>query len=163
MIKVLRSGFLTFYKYKFKCSFGKNGLTKNKREGDRKTPMGNFKIIKCYYRSDRIKKPKTKMRCIQITKKMGWCDDFRSKKYNTLIKLPSKLHHEKLYRKDRLYDILVVINYNTKPVITGLGSAIFLHVAKKNYNSTKGCIALKREDLIILLKKIDKFTKIKIG
>ena len=94
---------------------------------------------------------------------MGWCDDVNSKYYNKQIKINDKISHEKLYRKDSLYDILVVLNYNLNPIIRGKGSAIFLHVAKKNYSKTQGCIALKRNELLNLVSKIKKNTQIKIG
>jgi L,D-peptidoglycan transpeptidase YkuD (ErfK/YbiS/YcfS/YnhG family) len=94
---------------------------------------------------------------------MGWCDDPNSIHYNKQIKLPSKFSHEKLYRKDNLYDLFLVLNYNTNPVIKNKGSAIFLHITKDSYKKTKGCIALKKEDLIQLVSKIRKNTKIKIN
>jgi L,D-peptidoglycan transpeptidase YkuD (ErfK/YbiS/YcfS/YnhG family) len=96
-------------------------------------------------------------------KNMGWCDDVNSKYYNKQIKINKKINHEKLYRKDNVYDILVVTNYNLNPIIKGKGSAIFLHVAKKNYKKTQGCIALKRKELLNLLSQIKKNTQIKIG
>jgi L,D-peptidoglycan transpeptidase YkuD (ErfK/YbiS/YcfS/YnhG family) len=94
---------------------------------------------------------------------MGWCDDSKSRFYNQQIKLPTKSGHEKLYRNDNLYDLIVVLNYNIDPIIKNKGSAIFLHIAKKSYQKTKGCIALKREHLIEIISKINKNTKIKIG
>jgi len=163
MIKVLRSGFLTFYKSKFKCSFGKNGFTKIKREGDLKTPLGYFKITKCYYRPDRIKKPITKIRCIKIVKNMGWCDDPSSPKYNKLIRLPYNYHYEKLFKKNHTYDLILVLNYNVNPVKKYYGSAIFIHIAKRNFKPTLGCIALQKEDLITVLKKIRYETIVKIS
>ena len=99
---------------------------------------------------------------IFITKKIGWCDDLKSKYYNKQIKLPSELSHERLYRKDNIYDIVCIINYNINPTIEGKGSAIFLHIAKKKYQRTKGCIALKKKHLMKLLALIKKNTKIKI-
>jgi L,D-peptidoglycan transpeptidase YkuD (ErfK/YbiS/YcfS/YnhG family) len=93
---------------------------------------------------------------------MAWCDDPKSKFYNKQIKLPSRYSYEKLYRKDRIYDIIISLDYNTNPIIKNKGSAIFLHVAKKNYKPTAGCIALKKEDLIHLLSVIKKGNKIKI-
>jgi len=162
MIKVSRSGFLTLNRVKYKCSFGKNGFTKNKYEGDLKTPIGVFKFLDCYYRSDRTLKPITKLPCIKIKKNMGWCDDPRSKHYNKLIKLPFKHRYEKLMRKDHLYDILITINYNTNPIKKNLGSAIFIHVANSEYKPTKGCIGLKKKDLLLLLKEIDNNTKIRL-
>ena len=94
---------------------------------------------------------------------MGWCDDPKSNFYNQQIKLPSKFGHEKLYRNDRIYDLLVVLNYNTKPIRKNKGSAIFIHIAQKNYKPTAGCIALKKIDLIKLLQMINKNTKINIS
>jgi L,D-peptidoglycan transpeptidase YkuD (ErfK/YbiS/YcfS/YnhG family) len=94
---------------------------------------------------------------------MGWCDDVSSKRYNKQIKINKSISHEKLYRKDNIYDVIVVLNYNLNPIINGKGSAIFLHVAKKNYNKTQGCIALKKNELLYLLSKIKKNTQIKIG
>jgi L,D-peptidoglycan transpeptidase YkuD (ErfK/YbiS/YcfS/YnhG family) len=94
---------------------------------------------------------------------MGWCDDVSSNYYNKQIKISKKIGHEKLHRKDNLYDIIVVLNYNLNPIIKGKGSAIFLHVAKKNYNKTQGCIALKKNELLSLISKIKKNTQIRIG
>ena len=93
---------------------------------------------------------------------MIWCDDSNSRFYNTQSNLPKEFSYEKLYRKDNIYDILVVINYNINPVKKNKGSAIFLHVAKRNYKPTKGCIALKKSDLLFILKNITRKTKIKI-
>jgi len=162
MIKISRLGFLTLNKKKYKCSFGKNGFTRNKREGDLKTPIGIFKILDCYYRQDRILKPVTSLNCIKIKKNMGWCDDPKSKLYNQLVKLPFKYSYEKLARKDNCYDILVVINYNMQPAKKNLGSAIFIHIAHSNYKPTKGCIALKKDDLLLLLKDVKNNAQIKI-
>tara|TARA_B100001769_G_C22067321_1_gene574293 strand:+ start:680 stop:1174 length:495 start_codon:yes stop_codon:yes gene_type:complete len=153
---------LKFDDFYFKCSIGKKGLTKKKIEGDKKTPIGTFSLGNLYYRPDRNLKPLTKLRCIKITKVMGWCDDIKSKKkYNKLINVSQKVRHEKLYRKDHKYDLMIVINYNNKKTKIGKGSAIFLHLTK-NYRPTAGCIALKKKDFLILSKLINKKTKIKI-
>ncbi len=93
---------------------------------------------------------------------MGWCDDPQSKKYNKLISLPFSHRYEKLYRKENIYDIILVLNYNMNPVVKGKGSAIFIHVAKKNYKKTEGCVALKKIDLLKILKQLKKNTKVKI-
>ncbi len=93
---------------------------------------------------------------------MGWCDDTRSKDYNKLVKLPSTYNYETLYKKENTYDIVVVLNYNMNPVIKNKGSAIFIHVARKNYKKTEGCIALKKIDLLKILREIKKNTKVKI-
>ena len=147
----------------FKCCIGKNGVTKRKREGDYKTPLGIFGIGKLFFREDRIKKPKTYLKTIKIKQNMGWCDDIRyPKKYNRLINIRDKIKHEKLKRNDHKYDLLIPINYNIKSPVTGMGSCIFIHLTK-NYKPTAGCIALKKNDFLIMLKLIKKNSKIKIS
>ena len=148
--------------FKFKCCIGKNGSTKFKKEGDLKTPRGTFKIEHLYFRKDRLEKPITKLKCIEIKNTLGWCDDVKSKKYNKLIKINNNFSHEKLFRQDHKYDLLIPIKYNFDKIIPGKGSCIFLHLTK-NYSPTAGCIALKRKDFLILLKLINKKTKIKIS
>ena len=162
MIIVKKSGYLKYKKMEFPCALGKGGVKKKTKEGDNITPKGTFKIIRIYYRPDKIKKFKTLVKKIKIKKNMGWCDDPTSHFYNKQIKLPTNLRHEKLYRNDNLYDLIVVLNYNTDPIIKNKGSAIFLHIAKKNLNKTRGCVAIKKENLIYLLSKIKKNTQIKI-
>jgi L,D-peptidoglycan transpeptidase YkuD (ErfK/YbiS/YcfS/YnhG family) len=162
MIVVRKNGYLEYKNLKFRCALGKAGIDKKIKEGDNITPKGTYKILSIYYRQDRIKKIKCPIKKIKITKKTGWCDDLKSEYYNKQIKLPSKLSHETLYRKDNIYDIVCVINYNINPIVKGKGSAIFLHITKKKYQRTKGCIALKKNHLIKLLALIKKNTKIKI-
>ena len=162
MIIVNKSRVLKYKNLKFKCALGKAGIGKKREEGDNITPKGSYKLLKLFYRSDRIPNFKTVLKKKRINKKMGWCDDVNNKNYNKLIKLPSSFSHEKLFRKDNIYDLIIPINYNTKKIVKGKGSAIFLHVAKKNYEPTRGCIALKKKDLILLLKNIDN-KKIKIN
>ena len=153
---------LIFDDFKFRCSIGQKGFAKKKIEGDKKTPVGFFSIGNLYFRNDKEKKPFTKLKCIKIKKNMGWCDDTHNKNYNKLIKISNKIKHEKLYRKDDKYNFLIPIFYNTKKIVPGKGSAIFIHLTK-NYKSTLGCIALKKSDFLILLKLIKKNTKIKIA
>jgi L,D-peptidoglycan transpeptidase YkuD (ErfK/YbiS/YcfS/YnhG family) len=140
---------------------GKAGIKKKTKEGDNVTPIGTYKAVKVFYRPDKINIIKTNLKKIKIKKSMGWCDDPNSNFYNQQIKLPSICGHEKLYRKDGIYDIIIVLNYNMNPTINGKGSAIFIHVTK-NYKPTKGCIALKKIDLIKILNLVKKNTKIKI-
>jgi L,D-peptidoglycan transpeptidase YkuD (ErfK/YbiS/YcfS/YnhG family) len=163
MIIVKKSGYLKYENLKFRCALGKAGVKKKTIEGDNITPRGIFKIIKLYYRPDKIKIIKTSIKKIKIRKNMGWCDDPKSRFYNQQIKLPTKYGHEKLYRSDNLYDLIVVLNYNINPIIKNKGSAIFLHIAKNSYQKTKGCIGLKKEHLIKIISKIKKNTKIKIN
>ena len=162
MIIVNKSGVLKYKNLKFKYALGEAGIGKKKKEGDNITPKGSYRLLKLFYRSDRIPNFKTVLKKKKINKKMGWCDDVNNKNYNKLINLPSSFSHEKLFRKDNIYDLIIPINYNTKKIVKGKGSAIFLHVAKKNYEPTRGCIALKKKDLILLLKSIDN-KKIKIN
>ena len=146
----------------FKCSVGKNGIIKNKIEGDKKTPKGIFKIEHLYYRKDRIKKPETSLKCLEIKKDMGWCDDVRfPNKYNKLIKINKNIRYEKLFRRDRKYDFLIPIKYNTKKPKVPKGSAIFIHLTN-DFKPTLGCIALEKKDFLILVKLINKKTKIKL-
>ena len=159
---LIKKKYLIFNNYRIKCALGKRGIGRKKREGDFITPVGQFKIEYILYREDRIKRLNTDFKQLIITKKMGWCDDPESKKYNKIIKLPFNYNFEKLYRKDNIYDVILVLNYNMNPIRKNKGSAIFIHVAKKNYKKTRGCVAIKKTELLKILKKIKKNTKIKI-
>ena len=146
--------------FSFKCTVGKLGLTKKKIEGDQKTPKGIFNIENLYYRKDRVNKPETKLKTISIKETMGWCNDAKNKKnYNRLIKVNKKIKHEKLFRNDNKYNFLIPIKYNFKERILGKGSCIFIHLTQ-NYKPTAGCIALKEKDFLILLRIINKKSKI---
>ena len=160
-IVVKNNNTLLYDEFKFKCALGKKGSTSKKIEGDKKTPKGEYDLGPVYFRKDKIPKIETKLKTIKIKKIMGWCDDVRSKHYNKLIKITKKIKHERLFLKKRDYDILIPINYNSKNIKKNKGSAIFIHLTK-NYKKTLGCVALKKKDMIILLKLINKKTKIKI-
>jgi len=162
MIIINKSGYLKHKNLRFRCALGKSGVKKKIKEGDNVTPKGTYKIVDIYYRKDRVKNISSKFKLIKITKKMGWCDDPSSKNYNQLIKLPTKYGHEKLYRKDNIYDLIIIINYNMNPTVKNKGSAIFIHLTNKFYKKTKGCIALKKNNLIKLIENISESTKIKI-
>ena len=161
LIKLKNKDTLQLDDFIFKCSIGKNGIKTKKKEGDKCTPRGLFSFGKLYYRADRVKKPKSHFQTRIIKKDMGWCDDVNSKFYNKEIKINKKIKHEKLFRKDNLYDYFLVINYNTKEIKSPNGSAIFLHLTN-NYKKTLGCIALKKNDLLIILKLVTKNSKIRI-
>ena len=149
-------------RFKFKCCVGKKGLTKYKKEGDKKTPKGKFQIEHLYFRKDRLEKPLTSLKCIKIKKNMGWCNDVKSPKmYNKLFKIEKKIKHEKLNRRDYKYDLMIPIKYNFISPIVGKGSCIFIHLTK-NYKPTAGCIGLIKKDFLVMLKLINKNTKIKI-
>tara|TARA_B110000027_G_scaffold124187_1_gene140586 strand:- start:48 stop:539 length:492 start_codon:yes stop_codon:yes gene_type:complete len=148
--------------FNLKCCIGKKGFNSKKIEGDYTTPKGLYNIEKLYFREDRVGKISCRIKKKIITKHLGWCDDPNHERYNREI-LVSKMvsNKESFYRKDHKYDYLITINHNSKR-IPHKGSAIFIHLTN-NYKPTAGCIALKKKDFEIILKLIDKKTKIKIG
>ena len=158
----INKNYLSYDKYKVKCALGKRGIGTKKVEGDKITPIGRYNIKFLLYRKDRIKKIETKLKKIIIKKNMGWCDDSSSRNYNKLIRLPAKYNHEKLYKNDNSYDIILVLNFNMYPIKKNKGSAIFIHVAKKNYAKTEGCVAIKKVHLIKIIKELKVNTKVKI-
>jgi len=159
---LINKKYLTYKNYKLKCALGKRGIGYKKKEGDLITPVGKYKIKYILYRKDRIKKIYTKIRTIVIKKNMAWCNDPESKDYNKLIKLPSDFSFEKLYKKENIYDIVLVLDYNMNPIIKNKGSAIFIHVAKKNFKKTEGCIALRKIHLLKIINLLESNTKVKI-
>ena len=160
---IIKNNYLLFNDYRIKCALGKRGIGNNKKEGDFITPRGIFKIKFILYRKDRIKNLNTILKKIKIKKKMGWCDDVSSDEYNKLITLPSKYKYEKLFRKDNVYDIILVLDYNMRPIRKFKGSAIFIHIAKQKFTKTEGCIAIKKNELKKIEKKINHNTRIKIS
>tara|TARA_Y100000590_G_scaffold285403_1_gene321201 strand:- start:1729 stop:2220 length:492 start_codon:yes stop_codon:yes gene_type:complete len=160
---IIKKHHLLYKGYKLKCSIGKSGSTYLKREGDLATPKGIFKLGLLYYRKDRIKLRKCKIEKRSIKRNMGWCNDSQSKKYNREIIFPFKYRAEKLYRKDRIYDIFINIKYNYAPTKKKRGSAIFLHLTDSKYKPTSGCVALSKKDFLKILPLINKKTKILIS
>ena len=154
---------LSIGSYNVKCAVGKRGIKNKKKEGDLVTPKGIFKIKSILYRKDRISNLKTRIKKVIIRKNMGWCDDPKSKQYNKLIKFPFGYSAEKLYKKDNIYDIVIVLNFNFTPIRKNKGSAIFIHIAKKKFKSTAGCIAVKKKDIKNIIKVINKKTIVKIN
>ena len=153
---------LIYKNYKAKCAIGKRGIGYKKKEGDLITPVGKYKIKFILYRKDRVKKIQSKIKKIEIKKNIGWCNDPLSKNYNKIIKLPSSHSYEKLYKKENIYDIILVLNYNMNPTLKNKGSAIFIHVAKRNYKKTEGCVAIDKRSLIKITKELKKNTQVKI-
>lgn len=144
----------------FNCLVGRDGLTADKHEGDWKTPVGCFNITGVMYRADRMGPFKCAFNLESITSDDGWCDDPKSPEYNQMVKLPYEFSAESLWRDDDLYDIIVVLDYNSDPVVPGRGSAIFIHVAKEGMEYTKGCTALNKADLVDLLASVGPETQI---
>ena len=160
---IIKKNLLSYKSYKLKCSIGKCGITNSKKEGDLATPKGVFGLGLLYFREDRNQYFKTKLKKRVIKKNMGWCDDSRSKKYNQEITFPFKDRAEKLYRKDKRYDIFINIKYNHSPIVKGKGSAIFLHLTNRKYKLTNGCVAILKKDFLKILPLIKKNTKILIN
>ncbi len=159
---ILKKKFIYFKDYKAKCAIGKRGITSKKIEGDKCTPRGRFRLKYIFYRKERVKNIRSKLKTIPLKKNFGWCDDVKSKFYNKFIKFPFNYKAEKLYINENIYDIIVVIDYNLKPIKKNRGSAIFLHVAKKKFKPTLGCIALSKNNLRYLISVINKKTFLKI-
>tara|TARA_Y200000002_G_scaffold215753_1_gene178059 strand:+ start:931 stop:1425 length:495 start_codon:yes stop_codon:yes gene_type:complete len=159
---LVKNNHLFLKEEKLQCALGLNGLTNNKIEGDLSTPIGIFQFNKIYYRADRLGHTNFLLNSSVIQKNDGWCDDKKSEFYNQHIKFPFDDSAEHLYRDDCIYDIICVLNYNTSPIIPGQGSAIFLHVARPNFEGTEGCIAIKKEALLKIATKLSNESKITI-
>ena len=159
----IKKHLLLYKDYKLKCAIGKSGIISTKKEGDLATPKGTFELGTFYYRKDNNKPLKCKIKKKIIKEKMGWCNDSKSKKYNQEISFPFKYGAEKLYRKDKIYDLFINIKYNFSPVIKEKGSAIFLHITDGKYKPTKGCVAIAKKDFLKILPLINNKTKISIG
>tara|TARA_B100002019_G_scaffold233024_1_gene206943 strand:- start:2198 stop:2695 length:498 start_codon:yes stop_codon:yes gene_type:complete len=158
---LINKNYLIYNKLKLKCAIGKKGIGDKKKEGDLITPSGQFNIKYILYRKDRVK-ISTKLKKRIIKKNMGWCDDPKSSHYNKLVKLPFAYKHEKLFKKENIYDIIIILNYNMNPIKKNKGSAIFIHVAKNDFKKTEGCVAIKKRGLIKLIKEINPNTRVKI-
>ena len=146
----------------YRCAIGRNGLTDDKLEGDLCTPIGLFYFNKIYYRADRLGEINFLIDSATIKENDGWCDDKRNSLYNQYIRFPFAGSAEHLYRKDNIYDIICVMNYNTSPVIAGKGSAIFLHVAQPKFTGTEGCVAVEKNILLEIATNISKNSTITI-
>jgi len=138
-----------------RAALGHGGVTREKREGDHKTPAGHFPMRQVLYRPDRLAAPRTSLPCRALSPADGWCDDPADPYYNRLVALPYRASHETLWRADGLYDVVVPLGYNDDPVTAGAGSAIFLHVARPDWRGTEGCVALALADLLMVLAEAD--------
>jgi len=147
------------------CALGKNGViaAEDGAEGDGKTPLGTYSVRRVFYRPDREEPPITGLHTSPLSADMGWCDAPESPHYNRQIKLPCGESHEKLWREDALYDLILVLGHNDTPVVSGLGSAIFVHVAKEGFLPTLGCVALELRALRRFLRALKPDDQLKIG
>jgi len=148
-----RRGFLRAPGFTIRCAIGRSGLTGRKREGDGATPRGRLGLVSVFYRADRLPRPATRLTADAIRFDDGWCDDPASPCYNRWIRLPARPRHERLWRDDRIYDVVVVLDYNLARPRHGAGSAIFLHLARPGYPPTEGCVAVSLADMRRLLSR----------
>jgi L,D-peptidoglycan transpeptidase YkuD (ErfK/YbiS/YcfS/YnhG family) len=137
-----------------RAACGRSGVRGDKREGDGASPAGTYPLLAAYYRPDRIAPPPTALPLAALRPGDGWVDDPADPQYNRLVALPYPAGHERMWREDGLYDLVVVIGYNTDPPVPGRGSAIFLHVARPDFSPTEGCIAVERDVIAGLLERL---------
>jgi L,D-peptidoglycan transpeptidase YkuD (ErfK/YbiS/YcfS/YnhG family) len=138
----------------FPCSWGHGGIKNLKEEGDGATPVGSFPFRRVFFRADRIEKPETLLPLQALTQQDGWCDDLNDECYNQHVTLPYKGRHEKLWREDHVYDLILVVGHNDNPIEVGKGSAIFVHVRRPEGTPTEGCVALELQDLLKVIKEV---------
>ena len=150
-IVVSAEGWIDWGAGRRRCALGKGGVRPDKREGDGATPAGRFPLRRALYRPDRGPAPATALPCAAIGPEDGWCDDPADPAYNRPIRLPHPARHERMWRDDELYDLVIVIGHNDDPPAAGLGSAVFVHLARPDWGPTEGCVALSRADLAELL------------
>lgn len=150
-ISVSAAGRLRCGDREYRCALGRGGVVADKAEGDGGTPVGAYPLRCVLYRPDRVDPPETGLPVAPIAADKGWCDDAGHAEYNRPVRLPFEASHEKMWRDDGLYDVVVVLGHNDDPPVPGKGSAIFMHVARPDYGPTEGCVALALEDLLAVL------------
>ncbi len=155
-------GWATLGGRRWRCTVGAGGIREDKVEGDSATPVGEFPLRRIFYRNDLVVLPKVALPARPISKHDGWCDDPRSPSYNRLVNIPNEWSHEKMWREDGLYDLVVVVGYNDDPPEGEWGSAIFLHIAREDYAGTQGCVAFSRDDLLQLLPLLTRDTRLRV-
>ena len=164
-IHVISATELEFGGKRYRCAIGRGGFVNpdEKREGDLKTPTGSYALRELWYRPDRLAKPVCALPTRAIDPQDGWCDDPAEPSYNVHVKLPFTASHEKLWREDGVYDLIVPLGYNDAPPVAGRGSAIFMHIARPDWRGTEGCVALAKDDLLKILGQAGVDTHINIA
>ncbi len=163
LLRVTRDHQFLLGEKSLRCAVGRSDFTTDKREGDGATPIGEFALRSGFYRADKLGLLDTDYPFTPIQIEDGWCDAPKHAQYNQKITVPFDASHERLWREDGVYDIIIPIGYNDDPIEPGRGSAIFMHLAKPDYEPTEGCVALSFSDMLLVLKAIDLNTRIKIG
>lgn len=156
-------GWLRLGHMRFACALGRAGRRATKREGDGATPLGRHGLIGVLYRPDAVLRPRTRLAVKAIRRDYGWCDARGDRNYNREVRLPYPASHERLWREDRLYDLVVVLDYNIRSRRQGAGSAIFMHLARPGFTPTEGCIALNLRDLTLLLSRLRPGAAVVVG
>ena len=153
---------LRFLGQTYPCSIGKGGISHRKREGDGASPLGKWRVKRVFYRADRIDRPQTALPVIPLRESDGWCDAAAHPLYNRPVTLPFRASHEKLWREDHAYDVIVELAHNDAPVMAGLGSAIFFHLAHDDGRPTEGCVAISLQDMLGVLRHASTETYLEI-
>jgi L,D-peptidoglycan transpeptidase YkuD (ErfK/YbiS/YcfS/YnhG family) len=143
-------------------ALGRSGIRADKREGDGGTPSGRFRPVRLWWRADRLPRPATLLPAQRIGRLDAWCEDPADRRYNRYVRRSANEPGDRLQRSDRLYDMIVEIDHNTRPRVAGRGSAVFIHVARDGFGPTAGCVGLRPRDLRILLSKLSRKTRILI-
>jgi len=155
-------GLLSWGNRSVACTLGRSGVRADKREGDGATPAGRFAFRRVLWRPDRLPAPATGLPTDPIAPTDGWCDWPDDAMYNRPVRLPYPARHERLWRDDALYDLVVILGHNDDPVVPHAGSAVFMHLARADGGPTDGCIGLAREELLALLALLDTESTISI-
>jgi L,D-peptidoglycan transpeptidase YkuD (ErfK/YbiS/YcfS/YnhG family) len=155
-------GWLVSGPFAVPVALGRSGIKANKREGDGASPRGSFRLVRLWWRADRLPRPRTTLPTRRITATDAWCEDPAQRRYNRPIVLATGTGGDRLMRSDRLYDLIIELDHNTRPRIAGRGSAVFVHVARPGLAPTAGCVAMKKERLVRLLERVGPRTRIVI-
>jgi L,D-peptidoglycan transpeptidase YkuD (ErfK/YbiS/YcfS/YnhG family) len=155
-----RTALVTWGMMRLPCRLGRAGVKTDKREGDGATPRGVLRVVKLYYRADQPGPRHSFLPQRVIRPELGWSDDARSFRYNRPIGLPARESHERLWREDRLYDLVIETDWNRRPTVRGRGSAIFIHYVRPDGRPTEGCLAFSKKAMRLLLTKLTPQTRI---
>ena len=145
------------------CALGRGGRSFTKREGDGATPSGQWRLVQVLYRADRVMRPRTALPARPLRLDDGWCDAVGDRNYNRHVRHPYPASAERLWRRDGLYDVIVVLDHNMRPRMQRAGSAIFMHLARPQYQPTEGCVALSRRDLLTVLARVGRGARLSIS
>jgi L,D-peptidoglycan transpeptidase YkuD (ErfK/YbiS/YcfS/YnhG family) len=156
-------GWLIAERHAIPVAFGSSGIKADKREGDGGTPRGTFHPLRLWWRADRHPRPPTLLPVRAIAPGDAWCEDPSERHYNQPVRLDPNQRGDRLWRDDHLYDFIVEIDHNTNPRVAGRGSAVFFHLARPDFSSTAGCVAMTRNAMLQLLKQLGPETRIVIG